>query len=230
LVIIFLIIDNSNIIHVLRSKFSDIRNNYARHSLYREDLDSFPLLQLKRWLDDAVETDHAEPTAMTVATVDVTGQPSLRVVLLKGISEQGIVFFTNYQSLKGRQIDVNPKVSAGFFWAMLERQVRIEGIAKKLAIQDSDAYFASRPRGSRLGAWASPQSEVIPDKEYLLRRYQEFEEKFLGKDVPRPAHWGGYMLVPHRVEFWQGRPNRMHDRFLYRRDLHKGWVIDRLAP
>lgn len=214
----------------MQSNFSNIRNDYKRHSLRRDNLACLPLLQLKKWLDEAVDVEHTEPTAMTLATVDATGQPSQRVVLLKDISEKGLSFFTNYSSRKGLHIANNPKASVNFFWAMLERQVRLDGVLKKLPAEESDAYFSSRPRESQIGAWASPQSERVNDTGFLNKRYQEFEEKFDGREVPRPPHWGGYILIPHRIEFWQGRPGRMHDRFVYQLEKGGNWDIFRLAP
>lgn len=214
----------------MQSKFSDIRNDYKRHSLRRDILEPLPLLQLKKWLEEAVETEHTEPTAMTLATVDATGQPSQRVVLLKDISDHGITFFSNYFSKKGQHIDFNPKASVNFFWAILERQVRLDGTIRKLSSEESDAYFASRPRESQIGAWASPQSEMVKDSGYLNTRYQKFEQKFADIEVPRPSHWGGYILIPHRIEFWQGRPGRMHDRFVYQLIKDGDWDIFRLAP
>ena len=177
-----------------------------------------------------MDTEHTEPTAMTLATVDATGQPSQRVVLLKDISDRGLSFFTNFLSKKGQHIDYSPKASVNFFWAMLERQVRLDGIIAKLPVEVSDAYFASRPRESQIGAWASPQSERIQDSAYLDRRFHEYQEKFEGIEVPRPSHWGGYILLPHRIEFWQGRPGRMHDRFVYQLAEEADWDIFRLAP
>ena len=214
----------------MKSRFSNIRNDYNRHSLRRDNLECLPLLQLRKWLDEAVENEHTEPTAMTLATVDETGQPSQRVVLLKDISDKGLTFFTNYLSKKGKHIAYNPKGAVNFFWAILERQVRLEGRIKKLSDKNSDAYFALRPRESQIGAWASPQSESVSDSAFLNKRYQEVEREFNGKEVPRPPHWGGYVLIPHRVEFWQGRPGRMHDRFVYQLNGKGGWDIDRLAP
>ncbi|PWD99376.1 pyridoxamine 5'-phosphate oxidase [Marinilabilia rubra] len=214
----------------MQSKFSNIRNDYKRLSLRRDNLEGLPLLQLKKWLEEAVETEHTEPTAMTLATVDATGQPSQRVVLLKDISDKGLTFFTNYLSKKGQHIDFSPKASVNFFWAMLERQVRLDGVVKKISAKESDAYFASRPRESQIGAWASPQSEMVQDSAYLNKMYREFEEKFSGMEIPRPARWGGYVLVPHRIEFWQGRPGRMHDRFVYQAAKGGEWDIFRLAP
>ena len=215
---------------VLRSKYSDIRNNYERNRLNRDDLDAAPFRQFQNWLEDAIAEEHAEPTSMSLATVDSTGQPTQRIVLLKDVSEEGISFFTNYNSSKGSQLANNPKVSANFFWPVLERQVRWEGRAVKLPSVASDNYFASRPRESRIGAWASPQSEKISDDGFLEQRFQEFEQKFLGGEVPRPPHWGGYLIIPHYVEFWQGRPNRMHQRFIYNLQSDGSWELTQMAP
>ncbi len=216
----------------MKNSLSDIRNNYKKAVLLKEHLDRSPLVQLQRWLDEAIHAEGAEPTAMSLATVDAAGQPSQRIVLLKEISDKGIVFFTNYQSRKGQQLEMNPRGAANFFWAALERQVRLEGIVKKISEQESDEYFATRPRESQIGAWTSPQSEEIRDRDFLEGRYQKLEKEFEGKTVPRPPHWGGYILIPHYVEFWQGRPGRMHDRFVYRpadEDQVK-WEIHQLAP
>lgn len=200
--------------------------------LLKDHLDRSPLVQLQRWLDEAIHAEAAEPTAMSLATVDAAGQPSQRIVLLKEISDKGIVFFTNYQSRKGQQLEQNPRGSANFFWAVLERQVRLEGIIKKISEEESDEYFATRPRDSQIGAWTSPQSEEINDRDYLERRYQKLEQEFEGKTIPRPPHWGGYILIPHLVEFWQGRPGRMHDRFVYRPadEDQVSWKVHQLAP
>jgi pyridoxamine 5'-phosphate oxidase len=205
-----------------------------RHSYDRETLDEAnaalePFAQFARWIGDAVTADVLEPNAMSLATVDASGRPSARIVLLRGWNERGFVFFTNYESQKGRDITANPAAALLFFWGQLERQVRIEGRVEQLAAADSDAYFARRPRGHRISAWASPQSEVIPDRAALEARMEDMEQRFAGADVPRPPHWGGYRVVPERIEFWQGRPNRAHDRLAY--TLASGaWVRERLAP
>ncbi|WP_016776388.1 pyridoxamine 5'-phosphate oxidase [Anaerophaga thermohalophila] len=214
----------------MKSKFSDIRNDYKRHALTRDHLEPLPLLQLRKWLDEAMETGQTEPTAMSLASVDVTGQPSQRVVLMKGITDRGITFFTNYLSRKGAHFQENPRASAVFFWPSQERQVRLEGLVEKLPAHESDEYFNSRPRESQIGAWASPQSERVTSREMLENLFEELILKFKNKKVPRPPHWGGYLLVPHRVEFWQGRPNRMHDRFEYLLNSNNDWDISRLAP
>ncbi|WP_291858483.1 pyridoxamine 5'-phosphate oxidase [Marinilabilia sp.] len=214
----------------MHSKYSDIRNNYERNRLHRDDLESAPFRQFKNWLEEAIAAEDTEPTAMSLATVDATGQPTQRIVLLKDVSDKGISFFTNYNSSKGCQLANNPKVSANFFWPVLERQVRWEGRVVKLPAVASDNYFASRPRESRIGAWASPQSEKISDDGLLVKRFQEFEQKFQGGEVPRPPHWGGYLIIPHQVEFWQGRPNRMHQRFVYSCQRDGSWELAQLAP
>jgi pyridoxamine 5'-phosphate oxidase len=214
----------------LQSKYSDIREDYDRQNLRRNDLDSSPFRQLKLWLEEAIQGGDALSTAMSLATVDCTGQPTQRIVLLKDVSDDGISFFTNYNSSKGSHLANNSKVSANLFWPVMERQVRWEGRAVKLPEEASDNYFASRPRESRIGAWASPQSEKVSDDRLLMQRFKDFEDKFQGADVPRPSHWGGYLIVPHKVEFWQGRPNRMHQRFVYNRQTHGGWGISQVAP
>jgi pyridoxamine 5'-phosphate oxidase len=166
---------------------------------------------------------------MTLVTVGLDLKPSSRVVLLKSFDQQGFVFFSNYHSRKGRQIAENPQVALSFYWGLLERQVRIEGLAERIAEAESDAYFASRPEGSKLGAHASEQSQVIPSREFLAARQAELAEQFAGQVIPRPAHWGGYRVKPERVEFWQGRPSRLHDRLVYSRQA-EGWGLQRLAP
>ncbi|MFW6371144.1 MAG: pyridoxamine 5'-phosphate oxidase [Bacteroidota bacterium] len=214
----------------MKSKYTDIRDDYDRQSLRLQDLDSSPFWQLKLWLEEAIKAGDLLPTAMSLATVDSSGQPTQRIVLLKDVSDDGISFFTNYNSSKGSQLAYNSKVSANLFWPLLERQVRWEGRAVKISEEVSDNYFASRPRESRIGAWASPQSEKVSDDEVLKQRFKDFEKKFYGQDVPRPPHWGGYIIIPHKVEFWQGRPNRMHQRFIYCRQTSGNWEISQLAP
>jgi pyridoxamine 5'-phosphate oxidase len=207
-----------------------------RHSYDRDTLDEAhaaqdPFTQFGRWIADALAADLREPNAMTLATVGENGQPSARIVLLRGWDERGFVFFTNYVSQKGREIAVNPAAALVFFWDKLERQVRINGRVEELRGEDSDAYFARRPRGSRISAWASPQSQVIPSRAELEERMEEAERRFAGIDVPRPPHWGGYRIQPDRVEFWQGRVNRAHDRLVYTLErLHDGWKRERLGP
>lgn len=204
-----------------------IREEYSQQSLAKADCADDPLTQFQKWLNEAMKAQVNEPTAMNVATVE-NGKPSSRMVLLKALNEQGFVFFTNYHSRKGKQIEQNPNVALTFFWAELERQVRIEGTIEKLSEQASDDYFQSRPYTSRIGAWASEQSQVISSKNTLLARAAQFAIKY-PIQVPRPAHWGGYLIRPTYLEFWQGRPSRLHDRICYQ--LEKGkWVKERLAP
>lgn len=210
-------------------KTSHARREYGRGGLTRDELDADPLRQLQRWLDEAVRAQLPEPTAMILATADAAGRPSLRTVLLKGVTAGGLVFFTNYRSRKGRELAENPRAALLAFWPELERQVEVAGDVARLSDKDSDAYFASRPRGAQLGAWASDQSSVIPSREALERRLQELDAQYDGRDVPRPPHWGGYRLMSDSVQFWQGRPNRLHDRFRYAR-TPEGWTIERLAP
>ena len=215
-------------------KLADLRTDYMRETLDETDVAPEPLRQFEHWFDEAVRAQVPEPNAMTLATIGVDGRPAARIVLLKGFDGRGFVFFTNYASRKGRELDARPQAGLLFFWAELERQVRIEGVVQKLPVSESDEYFACRPRASRLGAWASPQSETIANRAVLEARFGEAETRFRdgGDRVPRPPHWGGYLLVPDMLEFWQGRRSRMHDRIRYRRDsTHLGaWAIERLAP
>jgi pyridoxamine 5'-phosphate oxidase len=206
------------------------RSDYGRDALTESDLDPDPIVQFRRWYDVAVASGAIEPHAMTLATATPDGQPSARVVLLRGVDDRGFSFFTNYESRKGRDLEENPRAALVFFWAELERQVRVEGRVVRVSEAESDDYFASRPRGSRLGAWASPQSAVIPDREAFEGLLRDLEEKYPDEDVPRPPTWGGYRVVPDSFEFWQGRPSRLHDRFRYSRREDDSWLIERLAP
>ncbi len=210
---------------------ADLRREYHREALTEADVDPDPLRQLERWLQEAIRAALPEPTAMTLATVGADGRPSARIVLLKGVDSAGLVFFTNHDSRKGRELAIHPDVALLFHWIQLERQVRIEGVAGKVASAESDAYFASRPRSSRLSAWASPQSRAIPDRDWLEREFAAVTARYEGDnaDVPRPPFWGGYRVLPSLVEFWQGRSSRLHDRIVYRRDGSR-WQIQRLAP
>jgi pyridoxamine 5'-phosphate oxidase len=210
-------------------ELSDLRREYAAGGLRESDLEPDPLTMFRHWMQDALRAGLYEPNAMVVATVDATGAPAQRIVLLKRIDERGYVFFTNYSSRKGEELAANPRASLLFPWQQLERQVRVEGTVSRLSEAENDAYFATRPRGSQIGAWASPQSQVIPDRTTLDRRYDEVAQRFGEGDIPRPQHWGGFCVEPEVVEFWQGRLGRMHDRLRYRRTAD-GWVTERLAP
>jgi len=214
---------------------ADIRRDYNLAGLRRKDLDADPIFEFRRWFDQAVaarasDAARTDVNAATLATVDAEGRPSGRIVLLKGVDERGFVFFTNYDSRKGREITANPNVALVFYWPDQERQVTIAGAASKVPRAESEAYFKSRPRGSRLAACASNQSEVIADREVLESRWREIEAKHPGEDVPMPQNWGGFVIAPVRIEFWQGRPSRLHDRFRYAKQGDRSWKIERLAP
>jgi len=211
---------------------ADIRRDYTKQALELTEVADNPFDQFAKWMDEAVKAELPEPTAMTVSTVSAAGKPSARVILLKGVEEGQFIFYTNYKSRKGEELAANPFACMTFFWAELERQVRIEGKIAKVAADVSDAYFDSRPKGSRIGAHVSPQSQPIPDRGYLEQRAKEIAEKFGGTEaIPRPEHWGGYGLAPECIEFWQGRPSRLHDRILYQQAAgNGGWEKIRLAP
>ncbi len=207
----------------------DLRKEYTRAGLSKSGADPDPVEQFRRWFDEALAADLHEPNAMTLATATPGGRPSARIVLLKGFDERGFVFYTNYEGRKARELEDNPDCALLFYWGELERQVRVEGRASRIPKEESDAYFASRPRGSRLGAWASEQSRTIESREALEHRLRELEERYGGAEIPRPPFWGGYRVEPDSVEFWQGRENRLHDRLIYRRS-EGGWKIERLQP
>ena len=208
---------------------AQMRQNYERAALDEEHVQMDPLSQFHHWFDEAVQARLVEPNAMTLATAGPDGRPSTRVLLLKGADDRGLVWFTNYASRKGRDLAANPFAALQFFWAPLERVVRVEGRVEKVAASESDEYYRSRPLGSRIGAWASPQSEVIPSREVLVSAWAEQQNR-LGEDPPRPEHWGGYRLVPDRWEFWQGRASRLHDRLIFELSPDGQWALRRLAP
>jgi pyridoxamine 5'-phosphate oxidase len=232
---------------------ADIRRDYNLAGLRRSDLDADPMVQFRRWFEQAAgerssgrlrgsliriyktllglgSAERIDVNAATVATVDGEGRPSARVVLLKGLDERGFIFFTNYDSRKGREIAGNPNVALVFYWPDQERQVCIAGQAAKIPQAESEVYFKSRPRGSRLAAWASRQSEAIENREVLEAHWRELQAKYPGEDVPMPPNWGGFVIAPSRIEFWQGRPSRLHDRFRYLKQADGKWLIERLSP
>lgn len=232
---------------------TDIRREYNLAGLRRSDLDADPIVQFRRWFDAAAgarasgrvrraiinlyksllglgSAERIDINAATLATADSAGRPSARIVLLKGVDARGFVFFTNYDSRKGRELAENPNAALTFYWPDQERQVCIAGQATKVPQEESEAYFKSRPRGSRLAAWASRQSEVLENRDALEKQWKELQAKYPGEDVPKPPNWGGFVLSPARIEFWQGRPSRLHDRFRYLKQLDGKWLIERLSP
>jgi pyridoxamine 5'-phosphate oxidase len=208
---------------------ADLRRDYTLTGLRRVELAADPIVQFQKWLQQALDAQLVEPTAMTLATADRNGRPAARIVLLKGLDERGFIFFTNYESRKGRELAENPNAALVFHWAELERQVRVCGTAGRISREESENYFKSRPLGHQLGAWVSSQSEVITDRAVLEKRLQETERKYPAA-VPLPPYWGGYVLSPLEIEYWQGRPNRLHDRFRYTKQKDGTWLIERLAP
>ena len=210
--------------------FADLRKEYMQRGLDEGDLDADPIRQFQAWFDAARAASPFEPNAMALATVGADGRPSVRMVLLKGLDERGFVFYTNYESRKGRELEDTPWAALDFFWPEMERQVRVEGNVERVTAEESDNYFHSRPVGSQLGAAASRQSEVIPDRDVLERRVAELGEQYRDQEIPRPEYWGGYRVVPDFIEFWQGRLNRLHDRLRYRLSADGSWKIERLSP
>jgi pyridoxamine 5'-phosphate oxidase len=209
---------------------ADLRREYTKGGLRRADLDPNPLVQFHKWFAEALNAQLIEPSAMTLATADAGGRPSARIVLLKGADERGFLFFTNYGSRKGRELSENTRAALVLYWAELEREICVAGDVTKVSRAESETYFALRPRGSQLSACVSEQSTVVPDRAFLEARLKQIEQEFTDRDVVMPAGWGGYLLRPIRIEFWQGRPNRLHDRFQYSRQDDGSWRIDRLSP
>ena len=207
-----------------------MRRDYEARGLTEEDLLGDPIAQFQSWFEDACRAEMFEPNAMTLATVGADGQPSARIVLLKGVDRRGLAFFTSFESRKSRELGANARAALVFWWGPLARQVRFEGTVERVADAEADAYFASRPRGSQIGAWASAQSAVIADRRELEDAARSHEERFGGGAVPRPEFWGGFRLLPSRAEFWQGRNDRLHDRLRYTRGAGGGWQVERLAP
>jgi len=207
-----------------------IRKEYKLESLHEKQIEQNPFKQFEKWWHEVVNSNIDEANAMTLATADKAGKPSARIVLLKGFTHEGFLFFTNYESHKGHELKENPQACLVFFWKELERQVRIEGLVEKISAAESDEYFDSRPAGSKIGAWASPQSHVIASREVLEEKVASVEERFAHTEIKRPQHWGGYILKPSLIEFWQGRPSRLHDRIQYTLVEKDNWLIERLAP
>ncbi|HNR15843.1 MAG TPA: pyridoxamine 5'-phosphate oxidase [Chitinophagaceae bacterium] len=211
-------------------EIAQLRKDYTLHSLNEDDVADSPIAQFQRWWEDAEKSEILEMNAMTLATVGHDGMPEARTVLVKAFDENGFVFFTNYNSAKSKQLDFNSNCCLLFFWKELERQVRINGVAEKITAKESIEYFDSRPDGSKIGAWASPQSLVVAGKAWLKETFEYYAERFKHGHIPKPPHWGGYRVKPIRMEFWQGRPSRMHDRILYTQSEAGGWKTERLAP
>jgi pyridoxamine 5'-phosphate oxidase len=212
------------------NNIADIRKDYKLQTLEESDVQANAFEQFSKWWNEALVSQIEEVNAMTLATCTAAGKPRARVVLLKGYDESGFVFFTNYQSQKGKELDENPFASIVFFWKELERQVRIDGPVEKTTAGESDLYFHSRPAESRIGAWASPQSKVIASRHVIEENLAELQKSFAGKEIERPPHWGGYIIKPTVMEFWQGRPGRLHDRIQYTKQQDNSWKIERLAP
>jgi pyridoxamine 5'-phosphate oxidase len=222
--------DNRSPDAAMASVPSELRAEYARGTLDEADVSSDPLVTFARWFDDACAAKVPEPNSMTLATAGADGAPSARIVLLKGFDDRGFTFYTNYDSRKGRELAANPRAALCIHWQPLERQVRIEGTVERVSAEESEAYFRTRPVEAQIGAWVSQQSTPIASRQELERLNRELTERFAGAPVPRPEHWGGLRVVPHAIEFWQGRPSRLHDRILYTRQPDGSWRLQRLAP
>jgi pyridoxamine 5'-phosphate oxidase len=214
---------------IVNNYLNEIRHEFSSQKLDESSVNPDPIKQLEKWIEEAVDSQILEPNAMVVTTVSEDLKPSSRVVYIRGIDDRGLLFYTNYLSRKGQEIEGNDRVALLFFYSELERQVRVEGVVEKLSDSESDAYFAKRPRESQLGAWASDQSSDIPGRDYLENRLKEFDAKY-PDEVPRPPHWGGYVVIPDRFEFWQGRPARLHDRVYYSKSDSDQWKLGRLSP
>ncbi|NUM50811.1 MAG: pyridoxamine 5'-phosphate oxidase [Flavobacteriales bacterium] len=213
----------------LRNYINSIRRDFMQRELNESSVEKMPIKQFAQWMAEAVDAQILDPHAMVIATANSNGKPSVRTVYIRDFNESGIIFYTNFNSRKGKELAENVDCSVLFLWEEVERQIRIEGKAEKVAEEISDAYFASRPRESQIGAWASQQSEKIKSREELEKKQKEYSQQFEGKEVPRPPHWGGYIIKPEYFEFWQGRPNRLHDRIVYEKK-HSLWEIYRLNP
>jgi pyridoxamine 5'-phosphate oxidase len=214
----------------MNAHIAGLRRDYSSQSLLETDVATYPLQQFAKWWEQALASEIVEPNAMTLATASTDGMPSARIVLLKGFGEEGFVFFTNYKSFKAMQLEENPKACLVFFWKELERQVRITGLVSRVSDRESEEYFLSRPAGSQAGAWASPQSQIIENREWLDSKYLEVLEEAKLQHLKRPPYWGGYRVKPVIIEFWQGRPSRLHDRIQYTLESSGTWKIERLAP
>lgn len=214
----------------MSAELPDLREEYEKRMLRTKDLATDPFEQFQRWFGEAQQAGVPEPNATALATATPSGQPSARMVLLKGVDARGFAFYTNYESRKAKELEANPQAALVFWWQVLERQVRVEGRVQRMSAEEADAYFQSRPRESQLSAHASPQSRVVRSRSVLEESFELVRSRYEGREVPRPEHWGGFRLEPDAVEFWQGRPGRLHDRLRYRRTEEGSWTIERLAP
>lgn len=216
--------------NIEKSTIQNLRLDYSSASLSETDVHENPYLQFEKWFQEALNANVMEPNAMTLATANVNGIPSARIVLLKEFNQEGFVFYTNYDSQKGKEIEENPYAALVFFWMDLQRQVRIDGVVEKVNDEESADYFKSRPRGSQLGAVISPQSKIIKNRKFLEEKLEDLEKEYAEKEIPKPENWGGYRVIPNRIEFWQGRSNRLHDRIVYTQAKDQSWKFERLAP